>query len=98
MVLFIEPFDAHILVKRASINERQGRIEKALWDLNRAISADPVLADAFFAKAALCMKLGKTQDAQLNYQRFIKVALLSTDKGNNAKLEIAMKALGKVGK
>jgi predicted RNA polymerase sigma factor len=56
------------------------------------------MADAFFAKAALCMKLGKKQDALRNYQRFIKVALLSTDKENNAKLEIAMKALGKVKK
>jgi Tfp pilus assembly protein PilF len=98
MVLFIEPFDANVLVKRAAINERQGNIEKAFWDLNRAISADPVLADAFFAKAALCTKIGKKQDAQLNYQRFIKVALLSTDKGNNAKLDTAMKALGKVAK
>lgn len=95
VALLIEPFDGNALIRRAANYERRGQIEKALWDLNRAISADPVLANAYFTKANLCAKLGKKQDAQLNYQRFIKVALLSTDKGTNAKLAAAMKALGK---
>ncbi len=95
VVLWIEPFDADTLAKRASIHEKLGQTDKALWDLNRAISADPVSSDAFFQKASLCLKLGKTKDAQTAYRRFIKVALLSTDKGNDAKLQIAMKALAK---
>ncbi len=98
LALWIDPFDSDALSLRAQVYDAHGKSEQALWDLNRAISANPILPDLYFEKAAICARLGKTSEASLNYRRFIKLALFRTGKGTSEKLATAKEQLKKLEK
>ena len=69
----IEPKDRNLPIRVSEVFEKQGKIEKAIETLLTSLAEEPAQPNTMVFLARLCIKAGKTEEAERIYDKLVKI-------------------------
>jgi tetratricopeptide (TPR) repeat protein len=69
----IDPKDRNLPIRVSEVFEKQGKIEKAIETLLTSLAEEPAQPNTMVFLARLCIKAGKTEEAERIYDKLVKI-------------------------
>jgi tetratricopeptide (TPR) repeat protein len=69
----IDPKDRNLPIRVSEVFEKQGKIEKAIEILLTSLAEEPAQPNTMLSLARLCVKAGKTEEAERIYDKLVKI-------------------------